>query len=183
MEGRGQLHEASEAENVAVPAAKLAALDGVISGGGLKLAVHTLGRTQSTVAVHIKQALAFVGLRRALSRTPATLIQAVTAAQGLYVVARSARVQHGGEHLQVVSTLRPEAPIAPLLTSCERDVVSRFLDGESYAEIARGRQRSVRTVANQLSAVFRRVGVSGRLEFVSHLTLLVACRAELKSSA
>lgn len=48
------------------------------------------------------------------------------------------------------------------LTLAERDVVEQVLQGGSNADIARARGTSVRTVANQLSAVFRKLGVQSR---------------------
>lgn len=48
------------------------------------------------------------------------------------------------------------------LTVGECDVASELLVGSSYAEIAARRGVSVRTVASQCAAVFRKCGVSGR---------------------
>lgn len=50
------------------------------------------------------------------------------------------------------------------LTRTERVVLDLLLAGLSNAEIARRRQRSVRTVAHQVDSIFRRLGVGSRLE-------------------
>ncbi len=55
------------------------------------------------------------------------------------------------------------------LTLAERDVVRGVLSARSNAEIARSRRTSVRTVANQLRAVYQKLGISGRSQ------LLTAC--------
>jgi DNA-binding NarL/FixJ family response regulator len=55
------------------------------------------------------------------------------------------------------------------LTASECDVASELLVGSSYAEIAERRGVSVRTVASQCTAVFRKCGVSGRRELASLL--------------
>jgi DNA-binding CsgD family transcriptional regulator len=54
-----------------------------------------------------------------------------------------------------------------VLTAAEREIVGGVVDGQSNAEIARRRRRSVRTVANQLAAIFRRLGVGSRLELIA----------------
>jgi DNA-binding CsgD family transcriptional regulator len=52
----------------------------------------------------------------------------------------------------------------PQLTDAERQVAFRALNGNSNAEIARRRNTSVRTVANQLQAVFRKLRIGSRTE-------------------
>ncbi len=55
------------------------------------------------------------------------------------------------------------------LTVSECDVASDLLVGSSYAEIAARRGVSVRTVASQCAAVFRKCGVSGRRALAASL--------------
>jgi DNA-binding CsgD family transcriptional regulator len=55
------------------------------------------------------------------------------------------------------------------LTVGECDVASELLVGSSYAEIAARRGVSVRTVASQCAAVFRKCGVSGRRALAAKL--------------
>ena len=55
------------------------------------------------------------------------------------------------------------------LTVGECDVASELLVGSSYAEIAARRGVSVRTVASQCAAVFRKCGVSGRRALAASL--------------
>ena len=52
------------------------------------------------------------------------------------------------------------------LTSAERQVVIGVLNGRSNAAIAAARHTSSRTVANQLAAIYRKLGVSSRWELV-----------------
>ena len=49
-------------------------------------------------------------------------------------------------------------------TRAELDTVSRFLEGETPAEIAGGRDLSARTVSNQIRSGCRRLGFSDRRE-------------------
>lgn len=56
------------------------------------------------------------------------------------------------------------------LTSSEREVVQLVAQGLSNEEIAAARGRSARTVANQLAAVYRKLGVFSRTELLARLT-------------
>jgi len=55
----------------------------------------------------------------------------------------------------------------PSLTTAEREVITALLEGQSYAEIARRRDRSVDTLAKQAGSAFRKLGVSSRSELVA----------------
>jgi DNA-binding NarL/FixJ family response regulator len=50
------------------------------------------------------------------------------------------------------------------LTKAERDVAALVLEGLSNREIARARGTSVRTIANQVAAIFRKLKVTARVE-------------------
>ncbi len=50
------------------------------------------------------------------------------------------------------------------LTASERDVVARVLRGQSNAAIASVRGTSPRTIANQLAAIYAKLGVRSRRE-------------------
>lgn len=74
----------------------------------------------------------------------------------------------GGEHrkraITVVSETSLEAFVAQGLTSTELEVLQMLIEGASNAEIAARRGRSVKTIANQVRAVYQRVGVGSRRE-------------------
>jgi DNA-binding NarL/FixJ family response regulator len=53
------------------------------------------------------------------------------------------------------------------LTPAERQVVLAVLAGFSNADIAQARGSSPRTVANQLAAIFRKLGVRSRAELAA----------------
>lgn len=57
------------------------------------------------------------------------------------------------------------------VTPAEADVVRGVLAGESNAAIAARRGTSVRTVANQLAALFKKLGVGSRAELVHHVVV------------
>lgn len=50
------------------------------------------------------------------------------------------------------------------LTAAEREVMELIVSGLSNAEVARKRGTAVRTVANQLQSLFRKLGVNSRAE-------------------
>jgi DNA-binding NarL/FixJ family response regulator len=79
-----------------------------------------------------------------------------------------------GEELLLLSRTRPSnmarrLALFELLTASECEVASELLVGLSYAEIAERRRVSLRTVASQCAAIFRKCGVSGRRELASTL--------------
>lgn len=77
------------------------------------------------------------------------------------------RVLIGGERLVVLTLPAWLAP--PHLTRAERAIANRLARGETNAQIAVARRTSPRTVANQISALYRKVGVTSRAELVVRL--------------
>lgn len=75
---------------------------------------------------------------------------------------RSCQLELEERHVLVLSFPLPQRSAPVALTPAERDIVRRVLDGASNAQIARARGRSPRTVANQLAAIFRKLGVFSR---------------------
>lgn len=65
---------------------------------------------------------------------------------------------------------------APLLTTAEREVLQGVLAGRTNAAIARERGTAVRTVANQVAALFRKFGASSRLDLARRASSLVVGR-------
>lgn len=60
-------------------------------------------------------------------------------------------------------------PIPEVLTASEREILRHVIQGLSTETIAGLRKRSYRTVANQLAAIYRKVGVASRAELVARL--------------
>ena len=74
-----------------------------------------------------------------------------------------------GEERLVVTSVPIRARALDPLSDAERDVALDAVAGMSNAAIAKKRKRAVRTVANQLAAIYRKLGVGSRAE----LALLV----------
>ena len=66
--------------------------------------------------------------------------------------------------ITVLSDVSMDAFDTRALTPAELEVLEMLIEGASNAEIARRRGRSVKTIANQVRAVFQRVGVGSRRE-------------------
>jgi DNA-binding CsgD family transcriptional regulator len=68
----------------------------------------------------------------------------------------------------IVLGLEAEAA-APELTRAEQEVVRLVLDGCSNREIAQRRNASVKTVANQLMMIYRKLGIVSRFELAARV--------------
>lgn len=81
----------------------------------------------------------------------------------------STRFTVGDEEVVVLSFPLPGYRLPDTLTAAERAVVELLLEGRSNANIASARGTSVRTVANQVASIFRKVGVTSRAELMARL--------------
>jgi len=81
--------------------------------------------------------------------------------------ARATTFVAGDERFVVLSYPLADLPGVDDLSPAELEVVKAILGGMSNAEIARRRGRAVRTVANQVAAIFRKLGVGSRSELAA----------------
>jgi len=87
---------------------------------------------------------------------------------------KNLRVEYSGDG-QTVAILSfdvDDADKTGELTSAEREVALLALAGKSNQDIAAARHCSVRTVANQLQSVFRKLGIRSRAELAAKASLL-----------
>jgi DNA-binding CsgD family transcriptional regulator len=119
---------------------------------------------------------------RGLSRDSIRCVTGADAEQGGSAETRlTTEAEALGVELGVESTLQlsrvgdvivisADTPVFPTeLSDSERAVARALIAGSSNAEIARVRGTSVKTVANQLYAMYRKLGVSTREELVARL--------------
>jgi len=83
----------------------------------------------------------------------------------------------GGETL-VVTSLPAQATCAPgeclpALTDAEREIALDVAQGLSNRAIAKKRKRAVRTIANQLASIYRKLRIASRAELT--MFVLTAC--------
>lgn len=77
-----------------------------------------------------------------------------------------ARFALGPDEFAWLSFELPEVALPKNLTPAEADVARAVLEGKSNQEIATQRGVSLRTIANQLQTIFRKVGVRSRWELI-----------------
>jgi DNA-binding NarL/FixJ family response regulator len=135
----------------------------VARGCAVKQAAADLDLAWDAARTTMHRALRKLGLR-SCAQLPAFW-------HGLSRVVSASRTEDGTELLLFESRLDGHALWAPL-TSAERHVLQAVLMGHDTQEIARQRSTSVRTVANQLSILFRKFGVSSRGELAARALLL-----------
>jgi len=123
----------------------------------------------STVATAVHESLRAMGLRS--GRIPALLVVMMHALRGKPGHAR-VRVESTADRDGVrhwVTCARPELQLKQRLTVAELEVLALLVEGKCHQEIALRRQTARRTVANQLASVYRKLGVSGRLDLLHYL--------------
>jgi DNA-binding NarL/FixJ family response regulator len=81
--------------------------------------------------------------------------------------ARASRFGFGDDQYVVVAFDAPEP--APSLSPAEREVARLVFAGLSNTDIAIARSTSHRTVANQIAAIFRKLGVASRAELAARI--------------
>ena len=146
-------------------------LEAVLCGLGQKNIAMDLRIAPSTVALNARLALESLGLRCKPSRVHPLLMLAARASRerecGL--TAKLSFIQHAGQQLRVVAGPRPDQRLSEIAPPAELAVVRSLVEGLCYQDIARRRGTSTRTIANQITAVFRRLRVSGRNELLQRL--------------
>jgi len=150
---------------------RLEILEAVLGGLRQKNVAMDLHLAPSTVALNARLALESLGVGGKPSRAhPLLMLAARTAAASEELTSRCSNISRpDGEQLCVVSLPRPDLALDGVLPSAELAVIRSLIEGWSYEQIAETRGTSTRTVANQISAVFRRLHVSGRNELVLRL--------------
>ena len=157
----------------AVPLAgrRLHVVEAILTGLGQKRIAIELGLAPSTVALNARLALEALGAHTRPSRVHPLLMLSALASRAQHPGAAGALSYLDDEQasLRVISIPRPDGPLESTLPPAELAVIRSLVEGVSYAEIARRRGTSSRTIANQITAVFRRMKVSGRSELLLRL--------------
>ncbi|MET0791399.1 MAG: helix-turn-helix transcriptional regulator [Polyangiaceae bacterium] len=167
-----------------LPTRRQTILEAVLRGLPQKgIAIHQR-LAASTIALHAKLALEALGVTDRPSRAHPLLMRMARSASKPAEARCTSWLVNGGSELSVLSMPRPEGALKSLLPCAEFEVIRGLVQGLSYEDIALRRDISARTVANQISAVFRRLGVSGRNALLERLFLeQERARAAKKSRA
>jgi DNA-binding NarL/FixJ family response regulator len=150
---------------------RLEIVQGILCGQDQKSVAIELALAPSTIALNARLGLEAVGSSARPSRVHPLLMLAAKASSDRTTsrLGTLSLLSEGGLALRVISVPRPEQPLRRLLPPAELSVIGSLVEGLSYEEIARRRGTSTRTVANQITAVFRRMRVSGRNQMLQRL--------------
>jgi DNA-binding NarL/FixJ family response regulator len=163
----------AEADAPVVPleGRRLAILEAVLCGYGQKTVAIDLKLAPSTIALNARLGLQYLGLGCKPSRVHPLLMVAAKAGSRSdgTLAATLSRLVIGNRQLRVVALPRPDRRLFKVLPPAELAVIRLLVEGYCYEEMARLRGTATRTVANQITAVFRRMRVSGRSELLSQL--------------
>jgi len=150
---------------------RLEILESVLCGAGQKRVAIELGLAPSTIALNARLALTSLGVDVKPSRVHPLMMLAAKAAcdrDGAFT-GRLSFLAVDGMQMRVIAVPRPDRRLADVLPPAELAVVRSLVEDVCYEQIARSRGTSTRTMANQITAVFRRMRVSGRNELLLRL--------------
>lgn len=160
----------SDAPKYALAGRRRHVVEAVLTGKSLKSVAADLDVSMSTVSAAYKDGVEALGVSGAVTRVPVALVQLwYVYRRKVPLLARSWRSEHRTQPFVAVELPRPDTRLDTMLSPGELNVCRLLLDGHSHTQIALARGRSPRTIANQLSSTFRRLGVSGRLDLVTEL--------------
>jgi DNA-binding CsgD family transcriptional regulator len=141
----------------------------VLLGEAPKVVAADSGISVSLLTSVAQSCFKDMGVECSLRNVHLLFIMAVHACHGLCGVPRAA--VHCSERergYRIISLPRPDFALKDLLSDSEYAVTRLHNEGKSGAQIAAIRETSVRTIANQLSASYRKLRVSGRVELICH---------------
>jgi DNA-binding NarL/FixJ family response regulator len=161
----------SRSATAALEGRRLDILAAVLCGVGQKNIAMDMGLAPSTIALNARLGLESLGIGCKPSRAHPLLMLAAKAGakQDHTLTATVSSLTDGERDLRVISIQRPDRKLFRLLPPAELSVIRLLVEGLPYSEIAHRRETSTRTIANQITAVFRRLRVSGRNELLSRL--------------
>jgi DNA-binding NarL/FixJ family response regulator len=139
-------------------------------GRSYKVIAAELELPESTAWRLVRLAMQTLGIERDtelpfLFEGPAPHVPGLPSPPGLAAVS----FERAGRPRLRLSYALPTCPLPLGLTAVERALVRAVLRGDTSHDIAAARRRSPRTIANQLALIFRKVGVTSRLELVARL--------------
>ena len=149
---------------------RLVILEAILRGSSQNSISIDLGLSPATVALYARLALGQIGVSARPSRVHPMLMLAATATQHTQpVFSWETTVVRSEGSCRAIEIPRPDVGLGASLSKATLDVLHRLVEGRCYAEIASSRGTSQRTIANQVSAIFRHLGVSGRSELMHRL--------------
>jgi DNA-binding CsgD family transcriptional regulator len=154
-------------------------MERVLLGDSQKRTAIDYSVTPSKLSGTLRRALNGMGAATTPCKVPplfALFAQAELGSEAMF--GRLSTLEHQGRKVRIVSTARPELDFRQVFPRAEYEVMCRLVEGRAYDEIAAERNTTRRTIANQTTAIFRKLGVSGRSELVSFLVSRLAGRRD-----
>ncbi len=138
----------------------------ILCGDPAKVVADEFAVSCSTVCVYAQTMIASLCDRSAASQARAFLVLCACASRNnLSTLAAVDGIAENGD-VVLSAGLGNEAVMRARLSRAEYEIVQAILLGKASQEISRERKTSMRTVANQLNAIYRKLGISGRRELV-----------------
>jgi DNA-binding CsgD family transcriptional regulator len=161
-------HRLCGAEGACLAARDTEILERALLEGVRKSVAVDFGLCPSSIAEILRRCFVFMGLSCWPSRIPFLLVMAAHAkhAPDAQRGAKLLLAQNQQFLRQSISVARPDNELAEWLSPAEYAVTRLLIEGKSYQEMAKLRDTSKRTVANQLASAFHRLGISGRAELL-----------------
>lgn len=155
-------------------------LEQVLLGQSQKSVSYTHNVAPSTVALSLKHALERMGFFTRFTRVPLVvplLAHAAHHPQRVSAVVEGDVPRQPAEQC-VVRVERSDGILAEWLTASELGVATALLEGKSYEEIAELRGTALRTIANQMSSIGRKLATRGRFDLL--LTTVTRARPTIR---
>jgi DNA-binding NarL/FixJ family response regulator len=131
-----------------------------VRGRTTKEIAGEIGVADVTGAVLVVSAIRRLGLRSRVELTEVDCTDDGSRCHGAW------RLDIGEERYVLFETSLRRLRVPACVSHAEREVVQGVLEGFSNTDIARSRRTSCRTVANQLSSIYWKLGISGRAELI-----------------
>jgi len=148
----------------------LTTLERVLTGESPKVLAYEESVSTSTVAARCGVGLQSIAAETTVSAAPVLILLAAHSARGIKLGSALVRPITGAEGERwLVRYERTDREFKAALSEAECEVVRLLVEGRSHAQMSRIRNRSERTIANQLGSAFRKLGASGRTALVAQL--------------
>jgi DNA-binding NarL/FixJ family response regulator len=157
-----------------VPAPPLGArarvvLERMLLGERRKVIAYDMNVSVSMLALILKASLVSLGVGCKPALAPSALVMLIHGARGPVAPPGTfiGDCTHDGRHITLVTQVFDDSVLRGLSPS-QRAVMSLVANGRSCTDIAARRNRSRRTVINQVAAASRRLGVSSRFDLLHY---------------
>jgi DNA-binding NarL/FixJ family response regulator len=159
--------------------AHAATLESVLTGRAQKVVVVDFDISPATATGRLTSVLRGLGLTSSVRRVPLALAMVASShALGAAFSPRGYQAipSHDADSVELRMP-RPETALRPWLSCAEYEVLRAVVAGHSHAEVGNLRDRSPRTIANQLRSIAAKLGVCGRFQYIN-----LAMRAAIETT-